>query len=660
MKQLPLRQLHLDFHNSPHLPDIAAGFDPGRFVADLRGARVASVTCFSRCHHGLIYHDTGRFPELKHPHLTRDLLGEQIQACHGAGIRVPIYITVGWDDIQRRAHPQWLERDEAGNAPGPGPLEAGFDQKLCLGSGYVDFVVAQTTEVLDRFPCDGFFFDIVHQGPCLCQACLERMADSGLDPASPEDRQRNAEQVLDAFKARMTDLVRGRAPEATIFYNAGHVGPETKRCLDQVSHLELESLPGGHWGYLHFPMTVRYARNLGRPLVGMTAAFHGSWGDFGAPKARASLEHDCFQMLSQGAGCSVGDQLLPDGTFDPANLALLGQVYAEVERKEPWCAGATAQAEIGVFYPEAFGASDGQIDSSAAGAMAALTEGHHQFDFIDGGADLRRYKVILVPDRIRMGAQLGESLGAYLEGGGALILCHLGGLSPEGDFFTLPQVGAECLGISPHEPDFLVPGPALAAGLPETPLAMKWRAMRVRPEQGTEVLAGVKLGHFERSWRRFTSHLHAPPASDADYPAATRRDRVIYFAHPILSMYRQQAWPWCRDLLLNALSLLLPEPLVRADIPRACQVTVTRQDNPRREVVHLFSYLPRLVGEQVPTVDEVLPLHDLKLNLRQDSGAAPRSVTLQPQGVALPFTHDAPYVSFTVPRLEGHQLIEII
>ena len=414
MTKLPLRQLHLDFHNSPHIPDIAAGFEPGRFVEELQRAHVASVTCFSRCHHGLIYHDTELFPELKHPHLSRDLLGEQIQACHDAGIRVPIYITVGWDDIQRRAHPEWLERDEAGNADGPGPGEPGFDQKLCLGSPYVDFVAEQTAEVLDRFPCDGFFFDIVYQKPCMCDSCRARMVEQGMDPASPQDRVRNAEQVLDGFKARMTGLVRERVPDASVFYNAGHVGPETKRALDQVTHLELESLPGGHWGYLHFPMTVRYARSLGRPMVGMTAAFHGSWGDFGSPKARASLEHDCFQMLSHGAGCSVGDQLLPDGTFDRATTQVLGQVYAEVERKEPWCHRATSEAEIGVFYPEAFGASDGHIDSSAAGAMAALTEGHHLFDFIDGGADMGRYRLIVVPDRIRRNSGIAEPAGDRL------------------------------------------------------------------------------------------------------------------------------------------------------------------------------------------------------------------------------------------------------
>jgi NAD(P)H-flavin reductase len=50
-----------------------------------------------------------------------------------------------------------------------------------LASPYVDFVLQQTDEVLRRFPtADGFFFDIVLQGPCACAGCVvEVKEDSG-------------------------------------------------------------------------------------------------------------------------------------------------------------------------------------------------------------------------------------------------------------------------------------------------------------------------------------------------------------------------------------------------------------------------------------------------------------------------------------------------
>ncbi len=662
MPHLPHRQLHLDFHNSPHIPDVGVDFDPDRFASELRRARVKSVTCFSRCHHGHLYHDSSRFPDLRHPNLDCDLLALQIEACHQAGIRAPIYITVGWDDIQRRRHPDWLELDEEGRTSGPGPLEPGFNHKLCLASPYADFVAQQTTEVLERFPCDGIFFDIVFQGPCLCRTCRERMEAGGLDPGEPGHRERNAADVLDSFKARMSSLVRDRANpgDPSIFYNAGHIGPETKRTLDQVTHLEIESLATGHWGYLHFPMTARYAAGMDLPLLGMTAAFHGSWGDFGAPKPEAALEYECMQMLSLGARCSVGDQLLPGGDLDRGTLDLIGRVFRKVEQREPWCKDARPEVEVGVLYPEAFGASDGLIDSSAAGALAVLSEGHLQFEFIDGSADLGRYRIILVPDRIRVGQELAHSLEAYVENGGALVLCHLGGLSPDGDRFTVEQVGAECRGVSPHEPDYLLAGEELAEGLPPGPLVMKWRAMRVDPAPGTEVLARVRLSHFDRTWRRFTSHQQAPPARDADYPAVIRNGRIIYFAHPLLSMYRQQAWPWCRDLLLNGLSLLLPNPLIRTNAPRCCQVTLHRQPVSGRErlVVHLTCYLPRQVGEELATLEEVLPLERVEVAVRCGS-TPPQRVTLCPQKEGISFQFEAPYVRFTVPKVTGHQIISL-
>jgi hypothetical protein len=64
-QSLPLRyrQVHLDFHTSGLIPDIGIDFDPEEFASTLKKAYVNSVTCFGRCHHGYIYHETDKFPE---------------------------------------------------------------------------------------------------------------------------------------------------------------------------------------------------------------------------------------------------------------------------------------------------------------------------------------------------------------------------------------------------------------------------------------------------------------------------------------------------------------------------------------------------------------------------------------------------------------------
>ena len=51
MSKIRYRQVHLDFHTSEYIPDIAADFDKEEFAKTLEEAHVDSITCFARCHH---------------------------------------------------------------------------------------------------------------------------------------------------------------------------------------------------------------------------------------------------------------------------------------------------------------------------------------------------------------------------------------------------------------------------------------------------------------------------------------------------------------------------------------------------------------------------------------------------------------------------------
>ena len=102
---LRFRQIHLDFHTSKDIGNIGGNFDPDEFADTVAAARIDSITCFARCHHGWIYYDSKVNPERVHPHLQRNLLVEQIEACHKRDIRVPIYVTVQWDHYNRQPSP---------------------------------------------------------------------------------------------------------------------------------------------------------------------------------------------------------------------------------------------------------------------------------------------------------------------------------------------------------------------------------------------------------------------------------------------------------------------------------------------------------------------------------------------------------------------------
>ena len=427
MTELRFRQVHLDFHTSELIPGVGSDFDPDEFGDALAAAGVNSITCFSRCHHGMIYHDTARFPERRHPHLTCNLLAEQIEACHARDIRVPIYITVQWDHFTCREHPEWLSVDESGRRPGTPPFEPGFYSRFCLNTPYVDFLEAQTIEVCETLPVDGVFFDIVAATPCCCRECVADMLAAGLEPSDPADRARHADEVLVGFQKRMFDVVRSRHAEATVFFNSGHAGPKHRRMIDSFTHLELESLPSGGWGYLHFPLAQRYARGLGVDCMSHTGKFHTGWGDFHSFKNRAALEYECFTMLAHGAKCAVGDQLHPTGRLCKETYELIGGVYEQVEAVEPWCVGAKPLVDIALMTPEEYAdnASHSAVPLPAMGACRMLQETHHQFDVVDSRSDLSGYRVVILPDEIPVDEPLSAKLSAFVAGGGANQSRHL-------------------------------------------------------------------------------------------------------------------------------------------------------------------------------------------------------------------------------------------
>jgi hypothetical protein len=616
---------------------------------------VNSVTCFARCHHGWIYYDTKAFPERHHPHLQRNLLAEQIEACHARNIRVPIYVTVQWDHFTANAHPEWLVVDERGCPIRTGLYEAGFYRTLCLNTPYVDFLKAHVKEIFDMLPVDGLFFDIMHAHDCSCKFCRAGMISEGLEPSDAQVRREYGRRVLATFQREMTAFVRQFSDDCTIFYNAGHVGPAHRRIADTYSHFELESLPSGGWGYMHFPAAVRYARTLGLDCLGMTGKFHTSWGDFHSFKNEAAMQFECYQMLAQGAKVSIGDQLHPNGRICQATYDLVGPVYRDVELKEPWCAGARALAEIGVMTPEEF--SGERLPRASVGAIRMLQEGAQQFDIIDSAGDFAPYTVLVLPDDIPVSESLAGKLEAYVASGGALIASHRSGLTPAGDRFALEALGVGLVGEAPYSPDFIIPGAEVGADLPATEHAMYLKGTQVEALPGSEVLAEVAMPYFNRTYRHFCSHRHTPSAGVIGYPGAVRRGRAIYFAHPIFTQYARNAPRWCKTLVLDALGLLLPDALVRLQAPTATVATVTEQAAAARWVLHLLYYVPERRGEDFDVIEDVVPLFGLPVSVRVPRPVA--AVTCVPSGEPLDYVQQDGRVQFVVPEVKGHQMVAL-
>ena len=667
----PFRQIHLDFHTSRYIDGVGDLFDPDEFAETLRKAHVNSINCFGRCHHGFIYWDTKAFPERRHPSLKRFLLNEQIEALHRRDIRVPIYVTIQWDYFTTRHHPEWLIRLPDGQHMGT-PLEGpGFYQYLCVNTPYRDFLMEMVTDLFKTTPVDGLWPDIVKTLDCSCRWCQDDMRNEGLDPKNEQDRLNFAHQMMVQFKREMTQHIRSFSKTATVFYNAGHIGPAIRPDLPSYSHLELESLPSGSWGYLHLPLTARYVRTLGKQYLGMTGKFHTSWGDFHSFKNRAALEFECFHMLSLGAKCCVGDQLHPSGKIDPVTYDLIGSVYEQVEAKEPWCRRIKPINDIGVLTPEEF--VGGRTPPAAMGVVRMLQEGQHQFDMIDSQSDWHDYSVLILPDVITVDATLREKLDQYVSGGGSVLASFESGLDPSHDQFAWDALGVAKTGDGPKDAqqklargrsfekndyaEYVIPHGEIGQELPATEHVMYMSGLPVKARGSATVLAEVTRSYFHREGDHFCSHRQTPSSGETAGAAVVRNGRCIYFSHPVFTQYHTNAPLWCKKMVLNALAMLLPAPAVEVDGPSALLANLHEQPQQRRQILHLLYYVPERRGTDFDTIEDVVPLHDLAVSVRTEKQVT--QIRLVPEEQAIPFEQQGNRVTFIVPRLNGHQMIEL-
>ncbi len=184
------------------------------------------------------------------------------------------------------------------------------------------------------------------------------------------------------------------------------------------------------------------------------------------------------------------------------------------------------------------------------------------------------------------------------------------------------------------------------------------RGTEVAAALGSDVLAEVEVPYFNRTWRHFCSHRHTPSAQRIGYPGIVRRGRVIYFSHPIFTMYQTNAPLWCRKLLAAAVEMLLPQPALTIQAPSSVIAALTRQPEIHCQVLHLLHYIPERRGVAFDVVEDVIPLYNLPVSV-QVTGQVTR-VACVPAGETLPFTQADDRVRFTVPELNGYQVIEVV
>lgn len=653
------RQVHLDFHTSEAILNIGKQFSKEQFQAMLARGHVDSITLFSKCHHGWAYHPTEA--NETHPGLEFDLLGAMIEAAHEIGVKTPVYISAGLDEKLTRRHPEWLIRDINDNTNWvDGFMKPGYHQ-FCLNSPYLDILIRQVEEVVRNYDADGIFLDIVGVRQCYCHNCVAALRAEGKDPRDKDAVIALGEQTYRRYAQRVREAIDAIKPGLPVFHNGGHIRRGRRDLAAMNSHLELESLPTGGWGYDHFPLSARYAQGLGMPFLGMTGKFHTTWGEFGGYKHPNALRYETALSIANGACCSIGDQLHPEGMMDPATYELIGAAYREVEDKEAWCADTRSVADVALLSVEAAasGKEENRADrtgTSDAGAVRMLLEGKILFDVVDLESELSGYKVVILPDQITVNPQLQAKLEAYTAQGGKLLATGRSGLTEAGDGFAL-DLGAVWEGAALYKPDYFRPYFELAS-LPHAAFIFYSDGQQVRLSASGTALGHREHPYFNRDVFTFCSHQHTPSALQDNGPGMVESPNGIYFAWNVFEDYAVKGSLALKECVLYALNRLLPDRTLSTTLPAQGIVTLMEQPGERRYVNHLLYATPVKRGSGVEVIEDLLPLYDIGVTLKLAQPV--KRVYLAPQMTELPFEEIAGGIRYTVPKLECHQMVAIV
>lgn len=650
LKNFPKRAIHLDFHTMPGIYDVGAEFNPREFAATLKQAHVDYITVFARCNLGFAYYPTKI--GIVHPGMQKkDLLGPMVEECHKQGIRVVAYFNAGLDHEHAFLHREWCKVNQEGQVAEMNKM-GHFFRRMCLNTGYKEHLLGMMKEVLEMYPVDGIFLDCFDPSPCYGSECIAGMKDMGMDVSDKKQAEKFYWMITDNFMEEAEKMVRKKSKDAYIFFNGL---PYSK----QPTHIELEILPTGGWGYETLPWCIRYARTQKKPYFTMTGRFHKSWGDFGGLRTEEALLFDLYNSIANGGTCSIGDHMHPRGKLDKAVYDLVEKVYSKTKELDPFTEDAEPVTEMAVVEPALSmvpGTYIDQEEPSMKGATRMLMELKCQFDVIDGKGDISKYNVLILPDNTAVDGNLEKKLQAHLKKGGVIISSAFAGLDAEKKKFALKEYKMSFEGEEEYNPSFFKAEKALSKDIPDMLVTIYGQGAAIKAKKGAKVLAKLFKPYFNVcSWDWRHENMYTPPEKDAGRPALVQCGNILHFSFPIFRGYFNDAVVAHKTLLKNCIDRIYGEPLVKyKNLPSFAQVTLTHQK--KRRILHILSYLPELRGKEMQIIEEPVSVNNASIGLRLD-GEKIKKAYLAPAGEEIKFTIEKNYAWITLSEIKGYQMV---
>lgn len=405
------RAMHFDCHTCPGIENPFSRFDAKVFAARLSRMRVEHITFTARCNMGFSYYNTAvgkKYPGLG----ARDLLQETITACHKRGITVAAYLNVALDHEIAADRPEWLRIFSNGKTQREDKKD-NFFREMCYNSEYRAYFLSELRELLG-YDIDGVFLDCATWRKCYCPHCMRDMRAKGVNTDDPDAVYEYAHRLQEDFCREIRETVDACGKPLKVFFNGS---PWQRK---YVTHVEIECLVTGIWGYDTFDPMAAYVRSIAQDRVFMSGRFQSMWGDHGGIKSLPSMQNDLYDAMMNGFGISFGDHLHPVDGMEEEVACRVGAVMAEHAQYDKFVSGAEPVCEVGVLMRgNPRNATPYQLGISRM--LGELKIGYNTYCTSDDSDPFAAKCLLIVCEDLQPDAVLCEKMRAFAARGGKFL-----------------------------------------------------------------------------------------------------------------------------------------------------------------------------------------------------------------------------------------------
>ena len=663
-----IRQVHIDFHMPEFPKDAIKSFNAKAFVGELIRAKVNVVGVFTKCHFGNAFYDNSIGH--KHSGLKEDFFGEVLEEAHKNDIKVIAYYSLGTDEHAVKNNPDWYQVDKNGEVrSGKGTVW----NLPCINSPYrEELVLPQIKEITEKYDIDGYLIDIPYNQDfnCFCMYCKRKFKQEYGFELTPKLYEENPE-IVKEFNIKSTarcmqeirQQVKSIKPHVLINCNGAWKMGEPDSVSKTCDYGLWESQPASGTFLCH-SFKTRYTRKLNVPVQIMTVRFTEDWGLMSC-KTPEQLKYEFATIMANGGIINIGDQVMTDGRLQSGVYDVIGEAFSFVEVREQYCIKAKSVPHIALIANYTSNWLWDKGDASTLGAAKMLIEGHQQFDvfYNDDFGELEGYKVVILPETVRLKHTSIEKLRTFVEKGGLLIAEGAVGMDREKNNYSLSDVlGVDFLEYAPYRFAYMSQNNELWRNNASIPQLLDGLFIKAVPSTA-EILSFIHWPCGESVPPRSFRHRMPPPGDVSCFPAISvnsyGKGKAVYISAPIFTSYWDNNHFWLKNIVNSCIDKYDTAKPFTIDASPSIEANLMEKEG--KKYLHLVNFQNVHTGSRTNAyydpIEKISPVHDIKVKVK---GMYAKSVIMRPEGVKLDFIVEDGMICFTVPKVHIHGIVEIV